>query len=234
MFNRILIESALIFFLWVGCSLAANELPGPPANEALEIRSVSVQGKTLRSNPVKELSLGATPEDVTFRFGPLPAGRRPMRLRYKLEGYDTGWHEGGGDMYLWIRFLDDAGDQLDIKSFKVEGDSPGWNGTVESSTLTHRRETAVVPPRATQLQVIITSAGPPATVGIYVVDDLVVSKLGVSHQASEVLMRAPFDGTSDDNRDPQGVGARRHSSANGTDHRIRPGSKNKGLCHSGQ
>jgi signal transduction histidine kinase len=202
-FNRKLIASGLILFLWIGAALAADEVSGPLANDALEIQSVIVQGKTLRLNPVKELSLGATPEDVTFSFGPIPAGRMPMRLRYKLEGYDTTWHEGGGDMYFGIRFVDGAGDVVQLKSFKVEGDSTGWNGTLESSTLTHRRETLVVPPRATQLQVIMSSAGPPATVGIYVVDDLVVSKLGGSRQASEVLMRAPFDGPSEDNQDPQ-------------------------------
>jgi signal transduction histidine kinase len=203
-FNRIMTESGLILSLWISSSLAADEVPGPPAKDALEIRSVIVQGKTLRPNPGRELSLGTSPENVTFTFGPVPPDRTPMRLHYKLDGYDTVWHEGGGEMYFGIRFLDDAGDQVELKSFKVSGDSTGWKGTLESSTLTHRRETAVVPPRATQLQAIISSAGPPSTVGIYVVDDLVVSKLGGSNQASKVLTQDPFNGSTDDNRDPQG------------------------------
>ncbi len=204
MFNRILILSALIPSLWVSSAWAVDEIPGPQSSDSLVIKSVIVQDKNLRPNPGKELSLGASPKIITFNIEPLPEGRTPLRLRWKLEGYDTGWHEGVCEMYSGIRFMDDAGDQVDIKSFKVMGDSTGWKGTLEDSALTHRRETVVVPPRATHLQMIISSAGPPATVGIYVVDDLVVSKVGGSHQASEILMQAPFNGPSDDNLDPPG------------------------------
>lgn len=201
--KRISIESAIFLAFWIGSSLAADEVPGPPPN-ALSIGAVIVQGKTLRPNADKELSLGTSPDNIVFTFGPVPPDRTPMRLLYKLDGYETVWHEGKCEMYFGIRFLDDAGDQVGhLKEFKVEGDSTGWKGTLENSTLTHRRETVAVPPRATQLQAIISSAGPPSTVGIYVVDDLVVSTLGGS-RASEVLARAPFDGRSDDNQDPPG------------------------------
>lgn len=201
---RISIESALILAFWIGPSLAAEEISDAQATNALAIESVTVQGKMLRPNPGKELSLGALPENVVFSFGPLPSGRTPMRLRYKLEGYDNGWHDGDGEMFLGIRFSDDAGEQVAFKDFKVMRESTGWAGTLEGSALTHRREVVTVPPRATQWQVIISSAGPPSTVGIYVVDDLVVSKFGGTNQAAEVLMRAPFSGPSEDNRDPQG------------------------------
>ena len=127
-----------------------------------------------------------------------------MRLRYKLEGYASAWNVGGGFMYLEIRFVDDAGDQVDFKSFRVQGDSKGWNGTPEDSTLTHRSETVVVPPRATQVQIIISSAGPPSTVGIYVVDDLVVSKSAGTDRPAEVLLRAPLSGSSENSREPPG------------------------------
>src|ERR1700677_3401732 len=202
--TRISIESALILAFWIGPSLAAEEISDAQATNALAIESVTVQGKMLRPNPGKELSLGALPENVVFSFGPLPSGRTPMRLRYKLEGYDNGWHDGGGEMFLGIRFSDDAGEQVAFKDFKVMRESTGWAGTLEGSALTHRREVVTVPPRATQWQVIMSSAGPPSTVGIYVVDDLVVSKFGGTNQAAEVLMRAPFSGLSEDNRDPQG------------------------------
>ncbi|HEX3720926.1 MAG TPA: sensor histidine kinase [Verrucomicrobiae bacterium] len=202
--KRTFIASALIFSLCMGASLAADEGPDSQASSALVIQSVVVQGQTLPSNSRKELNLGESPENVSFNFCALPAGRLPMRLRYKLEGYDTAWHEGAAEMYLGVRFSDEAGDQVAFKEFKVEGDSTGWTGTLEGSTLTHRREVMVVPPRATQWQVIISSAGPPSTVGIYVVADLVVSKLGANGQGAEVLMRDPINGAWDDNHEPRG------------------------------
>jgi signal transduction histidine kinase len=198
------IARALIFRFCVCSFLAAGEVPGQQVTNGLVIQSVTVNGKTLQPIPGKELSLGASPVNILFRLGRLPVGLRPMRLRHKLEGLDTGWREGGGFMFLAIRFCDDKGEEVGFKpTFRVEGDSAGWTGTLEGSTLDHRREKVVVPPRATQWQVIISSAGPPSTVGLYVVEHLVVSKLDASHQSSEVLMRA-FNGPSDDNLDPQG------------------------------
>jgi signal transduction histidine kinase len=202
--KRFSIASALILAFWIGGSWPADGVPGPLGNDALVIQSVTVQGKTLRPTAGEELSLGASPENVTFYFGPNPSNRIPMRVRCKLDGYDAAWNVGGGFMYLEIRFVDDAGEQVDFKSFKAQGDSTGWNGTLESSVLTHRRETVVVPPRATHVQILMSSAGPPATVGIYVVDDLELSKVGGTGQPSEVLLRAPVDGSADDNRDTQG------------------------------
>src|SRR5262249_2380390 len=70
--------------------------------------------------------------------------------------------------------------------------SAGWNGELKTSTFTHRRETVIVPPRATSFWVVMSSAGPPATVGMYVVDHLVVSKLADSGSAN-VLLQLPFD-----------------------------------------
>jgi len=200
----VFVACALSLALEMKSSLAENEIPGPPATGALAIWSVTVQGKTQRPNPAMELNLGGSPRNVVFSFGPLPTNRAPMRLRYKLEGHDTRWQEGAGEMYLGVRFSDDAGDQVDFKQFKAVGDSTGWTGTLEGSSLTHRRELVAVPPRATQWQVIVSSAGPPSTVGLYVVDDLVVSKLSATNRASEILMRAPFDGLSDENQDPPG------------------------------
>ena len=117
----------------------------------------------------------------------------PIRLRYKLEGYDNTWREGGGSMALVMRFLDLQGERVAQPQFGVGGDSSGWSGDLESSVLTHRREMLKVPPRASQLQIIITSAGPPATVGIYAVNDLTVSRLHSGNEPPEILLRPPFN-----------------------------------------
>jgi signal transduction histidine kinase len=81
---------------------------------------------------------------------------------------------------------------IGLTNFFVSGDSLGWRGDLQGSSLTHRRETVVVPPLASKLWVVISSAGPPATVGIYVVDGLIVSSLSSSNE-QEVLLRSPFE-----------------------------------------
>ncbi len=82
-------------------------------------------------------------------------------------------------MSLSIRFFAAAGDQVGQNNpdiFKVTGESDGWTGSLKTSPLRHRRETLAVPPQASRLRVTISSAGSPASVGIYVVANLVVSK----------------------------------------------------------
>jgi signal transduction histidine kinase len=95
-------------------------------------------------------------------------------------------------MYLAIRFVDDADDQVGLMIFNARGESAGWNGSLEGGTLAHRRETVVAPPRASRAHIVITSAGPPATIGIFVVDDLVVSRFSTTNGRSSVLLRSPF------------------------------------------
>jgi signal transduction histidine kinase len=118
----------------------------------------------------------------------------PTRLRYKLEGYDNSWHEGGGVMCLTVRFADDHGDQIGQTTFEATGESAGWSGSLTNSTLSHRRETLVTPPLASRVWVTISSGvGPPATVGIYVVADLFVSKLSTANAAPQVLLHPSFE-----------------------------------------
>lgn len=184
---------SLLLVLWIGSAHAADQAPGRLPSDVLEIRSVSVHGKLLNWHPGNPLRLGANTEDIRFVFGPVSnAIRQPIRLRYKLEGVDNAWKDGPGEMFVSLRFFDDPGKQLGApKVFPVERESTGWNGTLESSLLTHRRETVVVPPQATRMQVIISSAGPPATVGIYAIDDLVVSKV-TTNKSLQVLLPPPF------------------------------------------
>ncbi len=172
---------------------ATTDGPRAGRENALEIRSVAAQGKTLRWRPGGELRLGAFPENILFTFGPATnATLRPLRLRYKLEGYDPAWREGGGEMFLLLRFYDEAGEEVGQRMFRATGESPGWNRAPKDSTLTHRRETLTAPPRAARLMVSISSGGPPATVGLLVVDDLVISRIPPHNGSPEILLRSPF------------------------------------------
>ncbi|MDB6066746.1 MAG: Integral rane sensor signal transduction histidine kinase [Pedosphaera sp.] len=182
-----------ILSLGICSMLTANESAASGAGEVLEIQSVNVNGKAVPFRHDGSVSLGAFPQNIFFGFGPnTNATRAPVRIRYKLEGYDGDWHESGGEMFFTVRFYNDLGDQISQNIFKVNGDSAGWNGSLEDSPLSHRRESVVVPAGASRVWVVISSAGPPATVGVYVVANLVVSK-SLGNLPSVVLMQSPFD-----------------------------------------
>ncbi|MGH7989148.1 MAG: sensor histidine kinase [Limisphaerales bacterium] len=184
----------------------AAAIDHPLANQGtniLEIQSVLVDGKSISLSPAGKVNLGPFPKNISFNFGPgSNVNRVPIRLRYKLDGYDNAWRQGGGEMNLTVRFYNEAGDQVGQNIFTVSGDSAGWNGNLKSSLLTHRRETLVVPAHASRLWIVISSAGGPATVGIYVVDNLLVSKLSAGNEP-EVLLRSPFDSSQKDYTDDQ-------------------------------
>jgi signal transduction histidine kinase len=164
----------------------------------VEIDAVAVQGEPLSWRPGKELSLGAFPENILFTFGPATnATPPPMRLRYKLEGYDPEWLDGDADMFMLIRFYDEMGEQVGQQFFDAKGQSAGWKGTPGNSRLTHRNETVAVPPGSVKLQVTISSGGPPSTVGLFAVESLTISRLPTTNSAPEVLLRSPFQGQTD-------------------------------------
>jgi len=168
------------------------------ATNALVINSVSVAGKLVPLGRSGEIKLRAFPENIVFHFGPdTNSGRLPVRLRYKLEDDDSNWHEGGGEMYLAIRFYNDSGDQVGQETFSVSGESAGWSRSLKNSSLTHRRETLTVPPFASRMMVVISSAGPPATEGVYVVANLSVLKSADKSEGVE-LLRSPLDQQPDD------------------------------------
>ena len=166
---------------------------GSQTIHGLAIQQVAVDGKVVAKNPEGRLNLGSYPQTIYFNFGANGANPRPpLRMRCKLDGFDSGWREGGGFMYLAVRFYNEAGDQIDQQSFEVSGESVGWSGSLKNSSFTHRRETLVVPPTASRVSVLISSAGPPATVGVYAVANLVVTESAGESQ-STVLIPSPFD-----------------------------------------
>jgi signal transduction histidine kinase len=173
---------------FVAFSLQAGQI-----TNSLQIQSVSVNGKSLPFRSRDSVRLGSSPENTVFTFGPdAIAGKSPLRLRYTLEGFENAWHEASSEMALTVRFYNNSGDQISQNVYGVKGESTGWTGSLNSSLLTHRRETLIVPPQATRLLIVISSAGPPDSVGIYVVANLVVSKSS-GNQGSIILLRSPFD-----------------------------------------
>src|ERR1017187_5067311 len=177
---------ALVAFVAATSLRAANE------TNSLVIQSVMVNDKAIPFSNRETVNLGALPINIVFRYGPeKSAANPPLRMRYLIQGYEKTWHEAGGEMGLNIRFYNHAGDQIGQNSYPVHGESTGWTGSLKNSALTPRRETLVVPPQVERLLVVISSAGPPDSVGIYVVANLVVSKTD-----GTVLLRSRFDNES--------------------------------------
>src|SRR5882672_12968206 len=76
----------------------------------LMIDSVVVVDNSLTPPVAGILNLGSFPKNISFRFGFSNINARAdVRLRGKLEGFDSEWHIGGGYMFLAIRFFNAAG-----------------------------------------------------------------------------------------------------------------------------
>jgi signal transduction histidine kinase len=156
---------------------------------SVSMRSVTVNGRAIPLTDHAPVNLGPYPINIVFGFGPdKNSANPPLRLRYMLEGYEKSWQEAGSDMGVTVRFYNHVGDQIGKDLYSVHGESTGWTGSLKNSALTHRRETMLVPSQAERLLVVISSAGPPDSVGIYVVANLVVSKTD-----GTILLRSPFD-----------------------------------------
>jgi hypothetical protein len=172
------------------CSGVTAEVQhGIKTDQLLGIRSLSVNGQPTSLHTSQKLRLAPMPGNITFGFGPATnTARAPLRIRYKLDGYDESWREVVGDMSMLVRFIDGSLDPVKEIGFKVQGQTEGWTGALETSAFAHRRETVVAPPEAKGFWIAITSAGPPNTVGIYAITNLVVTRLAASNQPPVILL----------------------------------------------
>jgi len=178
--QRLLRRSAGPTFLLSGLFFSFNLWAAPDEikNDAFEFRSVMVGHKSKAVQAVS-VNLGSGPTLIEFDFSQRTNDLHDaMRVRYRLEGYEDQWHDHDCQMWIGVRFYNALEDGVGQKSFEARaGDSAGWRQSLETSPLTHRRELVTCPPGADHLWVVITSAGPPATVGTYVVANLNVFKM---------------------------------------------------------
>jgi signal transduction histidine kinase len=187
--------------LWLICDLCSAVRAG---HEAAAAVAVQVDGRTLSADSLKPVSISPTAQRLLFTVGlPLDAPNA-SRVRYRLEGIDETWREGPGEMFLAVRFLDAAGDQVGQVTFKATGESAGWKPPVElagrdgspglhcQAALTHRREIVPVPAQAAAFWITISSAGPPATLGCFAVEGITVSRFVAQGSEPELLIRPVF------------------------------------------
>lgn len=180
------------------CLLITVELAAAPSGAPLSkpeplvmIRSLTANGDPISLRPGEAVRLPPTPKTVVFGFGAgnTNSSRAPLRVRYKLEGLDDSWREVSSEMRLSLRFRDANLDPVGEKVFLCLGQTEGWTGALETSTFVHRRNIVTVPQGSRGFWVSISSAGPPESVGILAITNLVIARLGTNDQPQEVLLR---------------------------------------------
>ncbi len=185
------------------------------AEPGIGVQKLIVNGQTVAMSSGKPTKLPPQPGTVAFIYGPTDSnysGHAPLRIRYKLEGFDSDWQEKADPasphlMRVMIVFFNTNLSQVQRLEFPVIRQSPGWTGNFQTSTLQHRRETMVMPPEASSFQVTIISAGSPQTLGAYVVSDFVAQLQGLTNNPPQNLLEFSFDrGKQTDNPEagPQG------------------------------
>jgi signal transduction histidine kinase len=182
--------SAIVFCIAKDCPVLATDAQRGVEATPLEIRSLSVNGQPVPIAGKARPRLGATPRNVLFGFGAVTnVARAPLRVRYKLDGFDDDWREVPGDMRVVVRFTDASLDQVSEEIFRVAGKTERWTGNLDTSGFVHHEETMTVPANAKSLWIAISSAGPPNAVGIYAITNLVLTRLCESNEPPATLLR---------------------------------------------
>ncbi len=140
---------------------------------------------TERGKEPEMLELAAPPRELQFRFGPdRRDGREPIRLRFKLEGYDKNWHELDSAMRFIVRFYDAGGSIIAGHELSASRESPGWQGSIKKSSFTPRQLRVNAPERAARVGIYISSGRTDWTTGTLAVDDVV---LHIAHSAENTI-----------------------------------------------
>ena len=117
---------------------------------------------------------------------------------------DVKWSEmygiTNGEMRVTVGFFTAGGSFITETHFVVTGNSAGWLGTIADSAFVARQQELVVPSGAGKIRIALASAGPVATVGVMVIDDLTVAVHPPTVQADNLFPNPTFeDGDNLDN-----------------------------------
>src|ERR1035437_6953097 len=133
--------------------LGVEGLLGGKTDQLLEIRSVSINGQPISLRPGNKLRLSPAPRNIAFGFAPAAnSPRAPLRVRYKLDGFDDHWREVSGDLSISFRFIDANQDPVSENAFRAAGQTEGWTGALDTSAFVHRRETIRSEEHTSELQ----------------------------------------------------------------------------------
>jgi signal transduction histidine kinase len=142
---------------------------------AAEPIQVAVDGKSLPKEPEHRIPYSA--QSIVFTLGdPSRPAADFNRVRYMLQGVDQDWKQHVGSATFTVCFYDDTDTRFGQKIFEMQGASPGANADASKATFTHRHETVIVPEHARTLGVVLSSAGSPASVGVYLVKNVRITR----------------------------------------------------------
>src|SRR6266446_5936177 len=101
----------------------------------------------------------------------------------------------GIEMRLTVQFLDTTNGivgEIHFVTPSTTNASPGWMGTIASSTFTKRNGTATVPAGAVTMRCSLVSGGSEAVTGIMVIDDLSVAVIPVATVVPSTILAGNF------------------------------------------
>lgn len=179
--------SALI---WLGITASAES---PFSVTKIEADGVRLP---LPASPSEAVALHTNIRALDLTFAPEHRKEPPpIRIRYQLMGFDSQWRDPVSAMRFAIRFNDAAGNTISGEEFDAHGESEGWTGTLETSRFTERSEVLEVPQGTARLQVLLSSAGPHQAMGVYALDDLVMTLVPLdSTSAPQRIPMIPDEG----------------------------------------
>ncbi|MSU49563.1 MAG: sensor histidine kinase [Opitutus sp.] len=131
------------------------------------------QGEANGETAYQGLSLWPGELPLEINLATALGGRAPVvRLRSRLEGFQTEWEDHESQMWLVLRFLDPENRAVSSAAFIRTGESPGWGGLPQNSRWYRRVDEAVVPERCVRVQILLVSGGTPKTTGFWAVRHL--------------------------------------------------------------
>lgn len=94
-------------------------------------------------------------------------------------------------MEITLRFFDDRGVQLEKSILEsMTGETPGWTGSLDKPVFSTRKASVTVPAGAHSSWLVMTSAGPPDTLGAMLIKGVKITRARGTG-SPEVVMRAP-------------------------------------------
>jgi signal transduction histidine kinase len=161
---------SLVTGAWLGTVMA---LHGAVTITGVEVNDKPLSPVAPTADNYPTLRFSSDARFLRFHFTQTNGERRlKARLRYKLEGYDTSWRDLANTMHGFVQFRDRDYNGAGIQAFYMEGETPGWNGSLETADYLPQRKEWVVPERAAMIDVVLLSQGPESTVGQAGFDDI--------------------------------------------------------------
>jgi signal transduction histidine kinase len=160
-------------FLWAVVWLTVVSPDGRATEVSALTTSATVDGKPVTVGDELRLTLPFRTLDFVVQPSK-PAEADPYRISHRLVGLSDEWSEHPSGMSVTARFFGVERVVVGQRDFSIMGVSPGWKGTITRSQFTHRKEILPVPSGAVTMNITISSAGSPASIGVLVVKNLTV------------------------------------------------------------